>query len=224
MRQDDVSMTSKFSTTVSAILMACALLITALVVRREFFPPTPPEAGAEPVEIDDWQTLADGGRRVGDPEAPVEIVEFVDFQCSFCAQAAHRLDALLERFPERLAVIYRHFPIDRIHPYATGAAIAAECAADQGRFKAYHDVLLASQASIGTEEWSWFAERAAVEDLEAFELCLSEEWPVERVTSDVALAGSIGVRGTPAFVFDGKLYSGVSGVSALAAFLEAENP
>jgi protein-disulfide isomerase len=195
----------------TGVLVVCALVMTAVVVRREFFQPAAPAASAlaEVRETDRWDELtASEGHWDGPADAPVRIVEFSDFQCRFCASVQPTLDAVREKYGDRVSVAYRHFPLDAIHPHARGAGLAVECAGEQGRFKAYHDALFARQDSIGTTGWDAFARAAAVPDLAAFDACLAEGRWNDRVAAHLGLGEAVGVRATPTLVVNGRILAG----------------
>lgn len=202
----------------SAILAVCAVTITGLVVRRELFPPT---ASATPAvrTIADWEPLLQGGSVVGPSNAPIKIVFFSDFQCPFCIQAHAGLARLREAYPGRVAVIYRHFPLESIHPYARSAALAAECAAEQGRFEEYQDALFAAQGTLYLQQWQELAGQSGVPDLSEFARCVVDARHDDRIVHDLELGRSIGVNGTPAFVLDGRMVSGTPGIELLEEWI-----
>lgn len=193
-------------------IAVCAIIVTTLVVRREFFSSTT-GSSPKPVAVQHWERIFGGGEIVGDPHAPVRVIEFLDFECPFCRQGAARLDTLLARFPRRLAVSYRNYPLRSLHPDAQAAAVAAVCAGRQGRFKPMHDVLYADQERLSSGNWVSFALKAAVPDTADFERCLDDASARAKVEADRALGDSIGVDRTPAFVIDGMLR--LNGVDAL---------
>lgn len=133
-------------------------------------------------------------------------------------QAERRIDQLREGYRDDLAVSYRHFPLP-IHAHAFEAAVASECAGEQGRFLAFHDALFDNQETIGIDPWIEFAKRASVSDHARFLACLDEEAPRDRVEADIALAQSIGVTGTPSFVVEGLLLEGLPGVDSIKVAL-----
>lgn len=205
------------STVTNVVLVGCALLVTAALVRREFFPP--PIAAAAPPTIHDvahWANLTAAGHTLGPDTATVRIVEFSDFQCPFCAQLEPQLAALRTSHPGRLAVIYRHFPLPA-HKYAAAAALASECAADQGRFEAYHDALFQSQDSIGVLSWDAFARRAGVPQLATFRDCMASQRDKERVDGDAAAAASISAQGTPTLVVNGRMLGSSAQLDSVVA-------
>ena len=193
----------------TGLMVCCALLMTVAVVHREFFAaPATAQADTRPRPVDNWEQLTAAGRRMGPADAPVQIVEFSDFQCPFCATFAATLKKARARYPDRISVLYRHYPIQQIHPHARTAGLAAECAGEQGRFEAYHDALFAAQDSIGTRAWERFAAEAAIPDLDAFTRCVREERLLANVDRDAALAEESGIRLTPTIVVNGTLIPG----------------
>jgi protein-disulfide isomerase len=197
---------------VTAVLVASAVTVAALVARREFFAATPPAPAALVPDraVAGWEGLLVDGRILGAPGAQVRIVEFSDFQCGFCERVRPELDRLRDLDPSRVAVVYRHNVREDVRPVAFAAAMASECAAEQGRFEAFHDAVFDAQRGLSNVALATLAERAGVEDLPAFAACVAEERFRGRVEADTRAALALGVRGTPSFVFDGVLYTGVS--------------
>jgi protein-disulfide isomerase len=118
----------KISVTFTGVLVCCALVITGLIVKQEFFPPEPkPQVR----QVENWQQLELRGTRTGPEAAPVQIIEFFDYQCPFCKQVQPSVQAVAEKYPDKVSVIYEHNPLGG-HEYAFEAAIAAECAGRQG--------------------------------------------------------------------------------------------
>lgn len=206
----------------TALMVLCALIVTAAVARREFFP-APAAAAAQPDTqprpVDNPEALAAAGQRMGPASAPVQIVEFSDFQCPFCATFSQTLRDLRAKYPDRVSVLYRHYPIKAIHPHARTAALASECSGAQGRFEAYHDRLFAQQDSIGSKAWEEFAEEAAVPDLDAFTRCVREERLIANVDRDAALAEKTGIRLTPSIVVNGTLIPGALSAAELEKWI-----
>ncbi len=199
---------------VTVVIATCAVIVVVLLVRREFFVDSSSADPARPAIVEDWQRLLSEDRWEGPSSPRMAVVEFVDYQCPFCLQAERRIDQLLEEYGNDLAVSYRHLPLP-IHPHAFEAAMASECAGEQGRFLAFHDVLFNDQQAIGIVPWDEFATRASVPDHDRFRACLEEEAPRDRVEADMALAQSIGVTGTPTFVVEGLLLEGLPGVDSI---------
>ena len=206
---------SRISTLTNVVLAVCALAVTGLVVRREFVRPPRLAAAAVPDRrVANWEVFAGAGHRTGPADAPVRIVVFSDFQCPACLALAGELKAVRLEFPSEVAVIHRHFPLP-VHAFAMAAARASECAAQQGRFDAFHDALFAAQPSIGLAPWRRFAEEAGVADLPRFEACLTDPASVRVVERDVKDAGALGVRATPTFLVNDLAVTGTPPLETL---------
>lgn len=202
------------SKSATVILTLCALAVTGLFVRQEFMPPADTgRLGPHPIK--NWQSLATVGHIIGSPEAPVQIIEFSDFQCPFCNRLQPILDRLRTQYPDDVQVIYRHYPLTSIHPYSFAAALASECAAAQGRFESYQNALFANQDSLGIISFHVLAHRARVPDISQFRRCVRDKRFHDRVERDYKAARSIGLRGTPSIIVDGVLLPGTPSYSEL---------
>jgi hypothetical protein len=115
--------------------------------------------------------VADSGPSAGPANAPVTIVEFSDYQCPFCRRAHPHLKEVLRRYPEQVKLVYRHFPLDSIHPQARAAAEAAACAQEQGKFWDYHEKLFTSDAGFSAEALAAHAGEVGL-DVDAFARCV----------------------------------------------------
>jgi protein-disulfide isomerase len=209
-------MKDAFTNMASVALTIGALVIAGVAVHREFFssPGIAPSRLTAVREVHGWEQLAHGAS-LGAPNTPFHIVEFADFECPFCALVSDTLRQLVRQHPGQLSIVFRHFPLESIHPHALLAALASECALAQGRFEAYHDQLFRSQDSLGKLAWETIARRAGISDVFEFERCLKSE-RYRSVVEDAIRAGeSVGVGGTPTFVFEGKLIMGADGVDSL---------
>jgi protein-disulfide isomerase len=211
----------RVSNLLTSVLVLCAVVVTSLVVRREIFPPDARKSLVQ-VPVENWQSFAATGSALGAGEAPIRVVEFSDFQCPFCARVAPELRAVQRRYPGKVTVVYRHFPLESIHPHAFSAAVAAECAGAQDRFEAFHDALFAAQDSIGTRPWSAFAIQAAVADTAAFGRCVREQRFEARVRQDLEDGRRAGVAGTPSFIFGGQMVTGSAATRELERWISRQ--
>jgi protein-disulfide isomerase len=189
----------------NGIVSACALTGLGLLLGRALSAGGARAKAEEPElrPVERWEALAAGGTAVGPANAPAVLVTFSDFQCPFCAQLAGMLARLRQQRPELVRMVYRHFPLESIHPHAQAAALASECAAEQGRFEAFHDELYARQKEIGTVAWSDFAVGAAVADTSAFRLCMEADRFRDRISGDSTLGEQMEVVGTPTLFLNG---------------------
>lgn len=156
-----------------------------------------------------------GSHALGDPNAPITMVEFTDYQCPFCTRHfAETLPLLKQNFIDTGLVYYviKDFPLTSIHPQAVKAAEAARCAGEQGGFVAMHEALFTSQS-----QWSGspraselFIELATALGLDQAEFseCLNSGRMETAVLADLEQGMSYGVSGTPAFFINGYLVSG----------------
>jgi len=199
----DTNTKARWDTILTVVLVGCAVLTTGLVLRRELFPQaSAPVMPQKPVFIDNWQAHLDKGARVGSPEAPVQLIEFADYECPFCASFHTTLEAVRKQYPTQLALTYVHYPIQG-HRFAEPAARVVECAGEQGRFEAMHARLYQWQNQMGLKPWNAFAAEAGVPNLAAFESCVQETEPVAKVVEGRKLGNELGVQGTPTIVING---------------------
>lgn len=214
---------SRYSGALLAVACLCAVVVTALVVRRELRSPVrePVQARAvQPAEMRGWRSLAESGRSVGPDSADVTMVVFADFQCPACRRLATYLRALRAEFPGRLRYVHRHFPLSR-HPHARPAAHAAECAARQDRFGAMQRTLYREQPVLGHVAFSYFAELADVPDLRQFERCMDGEM-APAIRRDLREGRRHEVDATPTLILQGKRFDGVPPYGALRDAVRSE--
>jgi protein-disulfide isomerase len=184
----------------TAILVGCALIATGLVVRREFFATAP--ALGKSVFVKDWRDDLDRGVRSGGADAPVQLIEFADFECPFCAELHRVLAPLRQKYPMQIGLTYVHFPLPG-HRFAIPAARAAECAGKQGRFEAMHDKLFEQQGQFGLKPWTEMAKEADVPDIATFDSCINRSDPIPRVMEGQALGKALAIQGTPTVIING---------------------
>lgn len=163
----------------------------------------------------------EGAAVKGPPGAPVAVVEFSDFQCPFCKKALAELERVLAAYPTQVRLIYRHLPLEGIHPQARGAAEAAECASTQGRFWEYHDRIFAEPEDLSPAKLRRLAEEVRL-NLEDFEQCLTQGQTRAAVAQDTAVATRLGLTGTPTFFINGRPIQGAQPFQAFRAIIDEE--
>jgi protein-disulfide isomerase len=193
---------------VTAVILVCAIASTGILVHREFFsaPELPPVPGASVRTIKNADSLERTGRRLGSPTAALTLVEFGDFECPACRAFHAQVTRLKKRYPNQLAIAFHHYPLS-YHRLAYPAARAAECASDQGRFEAYHDLLYEEQDSLGLLTFTELAKRANIPDSARFHRCVAETDSVPAISRDMSAGKVIEVPGTPAVLLNGQLSS-----------------
>lgn len=157
---------------------------------------------------------------LGSRHAPVTVVEYGDFECPTCKQAAPAVKLLLERFDGKVLFAYRHFPLESIHPHALRAAEAAECAGAQGHFWAMHDVLFANQAHLDLTDLTAYAERLEL-DRAKFTAEMDDEIYLQRIREHIDSGRSSHLRATPGFFVNGVIVDVSFGLHTLFDALEA---
>ncbi len=219
-----------------------ALAILALVAGYEVLSPparasTPEQIRQQHPEFYSWffsqpviPSMAGTGASVGAPAAAVTLVEFSDFQCGHCAKLHDALEELLPRERGRVRVVFRHFPLDAscnpklthsFHADACLAAIAAECAGEQGRFWEYHGVLFDKQAQLGREYLIRYASDLGL-DKERFITCLASDPPRLRVQHDIEDGQRAEIDSTPTiFLNDRRIKGALEPDRLLDAFVLA---
>jgi protein-disulfide isomerase len=148
----------------------------------------------------------------GDPNAPVMLCEYGDYECPFCSEAHLVLQRLLRETGDRVALTYRNFPLTTVHPHAQAAAEAAEAAGAQGRFWEMHDVLFENQQALDPDSLLEYADALQL-DVDRFAKDLVSRRFADRVREDFLSGVRSGVNGTPAFFINGVRHDG--GLAAL---------
>ena len=156
----------------------------------------------------------------GAEDAPVTLVEYGDYQCPYCGQAEVVVRQLLDSFGDELRYVWRHLPLEDVHPNAQRAAEAAEAASAQGRFWAMHDTLLTHQDELAPRDLRRHAASVGL-DVDRFVEDLRTREHAERVADDVRSADASGVTGTPTFFVNGQRHQGAYDVPTLTQAVRA---
>lgn len=156
----------------------------------------------------------------GNKNAPVTIVEFSDFQCPFCKEANPVIKKVMESYGNNVKFIFKHLPLNSIHPQAFQAAQAAFCAGEQEKFWQYQDVLFASK-DLSIEALNKYAADQNL-DAQKFSTCLKSQDSRNAVIRDTQEAQKLGIDGTPAFFINGNLYRGILSFEEFKTLIESE--
>ncbi len=182
-------------TTTLAILVTCALLVSANWNRLRPRDPVSPALPTEPVPLGE-------GARLGSPEASVAIIAFSDYQCPFCRHFETQVLPALDKTyvqPGDVLLVVKHFPLEAIHPLAFPAAVAAECARRQGQFWPFHRKLFERQKELDGGVVETVARDLSLARTE-FDACRHDETAAALVKHDAESALRLGLTGTPGFV------------------------
>jgi protein-disulfide isomerase len=160
------------------------------------------------------------GASKGSANAPVQIIEFSDFQCPYCQRVNPTVDQVLETYGDRIHFVYRHFPLSN-HPNARPAAEASQCAAEQGKFWPYHDKLFAAPSRLTDSDLKQHAAELGL-DAAKFNACVDSHKYKAQVDADLQAGEDAGVNGTPAFFINGRMLGGAQPFEAFKQVIDEE--
>lgn len=145
--------------------------------------------------------VSDADHIRGDQNAPVTIIEYSDFECPYCERFHPTMQQVMTNYDGKVRWIFRHFPLS-FHPNAEPAALAAECAAEQGKFWEYGDALFANRASLGDELYTKLATDLGL-NAGQFKECFDSDKYLDKIRTQAQEGAAAGVSGTPgSFVID----------------------
>jgi Na+/H+ antiporter NhaA len=156
----------------------------------------------------------------GNPDAPLTLVEYGDFECPFCSRVTGSIDELIEYFGDELRYVWRHLPLERVHPHAFGAAWASEAAALQGRFAEMAQAMFADQDDLEWPDIYRYANNIGL-DLEQFNDDMHSSRVRHRVEDDALDAEVMDLNSTPTFFVAGRRHKGPFDAASLIRALEA---
>ncbi|MGF1671077.1 MAG: DsbA family protein [Balneolaceae bacterium] len=186
----------------TVILAFCALITTMLVMDRVFFG-TQIEQKEQIVE--NWQEIEYAGDKGKFPEAKIQILKFFDYQCPWCKQSQAVIDSIYRSFKNEVNIRYVHFP-SLNHEQAFEAAIASECARNQGVFESYHKLLFAHQNELAFTTYESLTKQTGVKDLKRFTNCLVNSVPTNVVQNGINLAEILKINVIPSYLMNISLH------------------
>jgi protein-disulfide isomerase len=151
--------------------------------------------------------VGDDDHAQGPADAPVTLVEFGDYECSYCGQAYPILKAVQRTLGRRMRFVFRNFPLAEAHPDAEHAAEMAEAAGGQGKFWEMHDLLYENQQALGDADLLRYAGQLGLDTDRARGELKEGVW-ARRVRADFRGGVRSGVNGTPAFYINGTRFDG----------------
>jgi protein-disulfide isomerase len=173
------------------------------------------DAPRQPVAV----TAADPS--IGNPSAPVTLVEFSDFQCPFCQRVAPTLKKVRDTYGDKVRVVWKDFPLTQIHPQAFKAGEAAHCAGEQGKYWEYHDRLFANQQALEPDDLKKYAADLGL-DAAQFNACVDTSKYGERVREGVAEGSRLGINSTPTIYINGRMLSGAQPFETFVTVIDEE--
>jgi protein-disulfide isomerase len=188
--------------------------------------PQPANLGAPPAVQGDlsFLSLRSDDHVLGDPSAKVTIIEYGDFECPFCGKMFNEvLGKLKDEYIKtgKAKLIYRHFPLNQIHPEAQKSAEASECAGEQDKFWEMHDILFANQSTLSVPNYKVWAGDLKLNQKQ-FNDCLDSGKFAAKVGSMYENGVNVGVSGTPATFINGTLVAGAQSYAAFKSVIDSE--
>jgi protein-disulfide isomerase len=174
-----------------------------------------PKLLEDPVKIP-----VEGSPLTGPKEAKIVLIEFSDFECPYCSQAAAAVKNIMTSYPGNVRLIYKQFPLS-MHPHAKLAAIASLAAADQDKFWQMHDALFANFRKLTRENILSLAQGIGL-DMNRFTADLGNPKYDAIIAKDMQDGEAAGVAGTPAFFINGKLYNGPMDLNSVKPIFDGE--
>lgn len=204
-----------------SIIVAGILIAGALVYTPSDKPFAVPKGDPRTVSLS-----TDDDAILGDPKAPVTMIIFGDYECPFCEKQATGVEEQIKKnYVEtgKVKLVYRDFPLENIHPEARPAAIAAECAGEQGAYWPYHDLLFANHAKLSIGKVDYVALASSLKlNTETFTSCLKDPAMAAEVAKDLEDGVSLGIRGTPASFINNVFVEGAYPYAAFEQVIEEQ--
>lgn len=187
-------------------------------------PPRPPAAQARPPRLPEdpdkvYELDLAGAIARGPEDAPITLVEFTDFECSYCAEFQRTLRELEVAYPNRIRWVAMNRPLTRIHSSALPAALAALAAERQGKYWEYRELLFSNQSALSEESLRGYAEQLGL-DLAIFDADRNGPEILEALKREVHVGNQAEVRGTPTLFINGKKLAGLKSLGILKAMIE----
>jgi protein-disulfide isomerase len=173
----------------------------------------PPEMPRIPISVDDDPFI-------GPEDAPVTIVQFAEFQCPYCGRAKEVIDQVMEKYPGKIKMVYRDFPLS-FHDRAIPAAVAANCAGEQGQYWPMYDLLMSNQRALSDSDLTAHATKLKL-DIDQWNTCRKDPKQEAEVQADFEDGSKAGVQGTPAFFINGIFLNGAVPLEQFTAIIDNE--
>lgn len=205
-----------FSVIIIIVFVLFALYLRPVRLNRQAAPAIVPEALSQPTV-----TFVNPSR--GPADAPVTIVVFSEFFCTACRQLAESLDVVERTYPDQVRIVWKNLPNTSLHPLAEKAAAAAHCAAQQGQFWPYHDLLFARQSYLAEDQFLLIAQEIGL-NIDSFAACYDSQDALPIVKKDLEEAQALGLTATPSFFLNQERFTGAVDTQALIQYVSQVAP
>jgi protein-disulfide isomerase len=171
-------------------------------------------------EVPRMEVSADDDPFLGTDGAPIEIIQFAEFQCPYCGKAGEAIDQVLEEYKGKVKMVYRDFPLG-FHDRAIPAAVAANCAGEQDKYWEMHKLLMSNQRALSEADLTGHATTLKL-DMDKWNTCRKDPKQEAEVKKDMEDGAAVGVTGTPAFFINGIMLSGALPFSEFKTIIDKE--
>lgn len=168
------------------------------------------------------RAVSNDDHAIGAKNAKVTMIEYSDLQCPFCSRVHPTIQQLMKDYEGKIQWVFRHFPLESIHPQARPAAIASECIAELGGnddFWKFTDAMMADQSKMSASYYEQLAGEYGI-DVNKFKTCLTDPDTAAKVNRDAAEAQAAGAQGTPATFINGTLVSGAVPIDQFKSIID----
>ena len=158
----------------------------------------------------------------GPSDAKVTLISYSDFECPYCTKFSETIEQIADEYGDDIRVVFRHFPLS-FHANAKPAAMAAECAGEQGKFWEMHDIIFdfSFDGNMDVEIWKDYAENYGL-DMDDYNDCMDNEKYADKIIEQMKDGAAAGVRGTPATFVNGKMVSGALPFESFVQLIDGE--
>ncbi|GAP08281.1 MAG TPA: DsbA family protein [Anaerolinea thermolimosa] len=161
------------------------------------------EQGAAPQQVKRYDVPLDNDPIYGPANAPITIIEFSDYECPFCRKWHNEVwPRIKTEYGDKVRLVYRDFPLYGLHANAESAALAANCAGEQGKYWEYNDALFATTERFSRDTYELLAAQLSL-DVASFKTCMDEERYQNEIQADYQYAAELGISSTPTFFING---------------------
>lgn len=155
---------------------------------------------------------------IGKKDAEYTLVEFSDFQCPYCSKAAAFTEEILKKYPNKVKVVFKHFPLP-FHKNARAASIAAQCSHKQGKFREFYNKAFQNQAKLTEENFIAWAKEFKL-NIDDFKKCLKDSTIETKIDKDLQEGQNLGIQGTPTLYLNGVLYNSAHDLKSFSEFIK----